>query len=177
MKKIILVILGIILIGMFTACSPSASTPFPTAITDNNTLTMSAIVKGGLADGFGLIGATVTLTGVYAGWSGGAPLTIINGNDQARTFHISLQEPSSSLTDGYEAFPSQYFNWVVMDDLTPSVVAGGQKIVNVTLNIPSDLPSEMMGKKYDVRILVEDWSQAGFLQIAYQQKWLIEFAP
>jgi len=60
--------------------------------------------------------------------------------------------------------------------LNPEVAIGGIKKVSVTLSTPYNFPKEMKGKDYEVRILVEDWSQTGFIQLALQAKWLITFA-
>lgn len=177
MKKIILVVLGILLVGTLVACSPVANNSGDvTIVTNNQILTIGGTGATGINEGFGLSGATIIVTNVYPGWSGGAPITIVNGNDYARTFHLMLQQPGASLTNGYEPFPSQYFSWFSIEDLTPKVAIGGVREVLVTLSAPFRFPFEMVGKKYDLRILVEDWSQTGFLQLAYQQKWLIEFA-
>jgi hypothetical protein len=175
MKNIILVLLSILLLVGAVACS-STDDGQVTLITGSQILTIGDAGSSAINEGFGLSGATVTLTGVYAGWSGGAPLTILNGNDHARTFHIMLQQPGASLTDGYQPFPEKYFGWFVIEDLTPTIPIGGERKVSITISVPYKFPSDMSGKKYEIRILVEDWSQTGFLQLAYQQKWLIEFA-
>jgi len=127
-------------------------------------------------EGYGLYGATVTIDGVYPGWSGGAPVTIVNGNDQARVFRLSLQQPGESLGVGYEPFPVEYFGWIAIGDVSPWVAAGYTGEIPVTLSIPKNMPDELKGKSYEVRILVEDWSQSGFVQLALQEKWLITFA-
>lgn len=127
-------------------------------------------------EGYGLYGATVTITDIWPGWSGSAPLTIVNGKDYARTFHLTIQQPGSSLQKGYEPLPEKYFSWITIEDLQPKVAIGGVKKVSITLSAPFDFPVELRGKKYDVRILVEDWSQTGFIQNALQEKWLITFA-
>lgn len=144
-------------------------------VTDNQILTTDVVDFPGVAEGFGLFGATVTVKNVYPGWSGSAPITIVNGKDYARTFHLMLQQPGTSLTDGYQPFPEEYFIWFAIEDSQPKVAIGGVKKISVTLSAPFDFPEKMGGGKYDLRILVEDWSQTGFIQKAYQEKWLIEF--
>lgn len=140
--------------------------------------TLSVNVEGfpGVSEGFGLYGATVTITNVYPGWSGSAPITIVNGNDHARTFQLSLQQPGIGvLQRGYEPFPKEYFSWINIENMQPRAAIGGTVRVSVTLSSPFNFPRELKGKKYDLRILVEDWSQTGFIQLALQEKWLIEF--
>lgn len=141
----------------------------------NQTLTTNVVGFPTVGEGFGLHGATVTLVDVYPGWSGSAPITIVNGNDYARTFHLMLQQPGATVQNGYEPFPEGCFSWITLEDMQPKVAIGGVRKVSVTLSAPFNFPAEMRGKKYDVRILVEDWSQTGFIQLALQQKWLITF--
>ena len=99
----------------------------------------------------------------------------MNGKDQHRTFHLTIQEPGDTLKEGYEGFPIEHLDWFAIEETELLVIAGGVKKVSVTLSVPYDFPQEMRGKSYEVRILVEDWSQAGFIQLALQAKWLITF--
>jgi hypothetical protein len=164
--------------------------PTPTFVVENNEISVSigTPVAGGemradgyqnIDEGFYLYGGTVVpedtdgnAVELWAGFSGSAPLTIVNGNDYARTFHLSIQSPS---VDGYLPFPEKYYSWVSIEDLTPKVAIGGSRRISITLSVPYQLPNEIRGNKFTFGILVEDWSQTGFVQIAYQQKWLVSF--
>lgn len=160
--------------------NPSTPEELPREIvveeTETQTLITDVVGFPEVEEGYGLWGATVTVKNVYPGWSGSAPVTIVNGKDQRRTFHLMVQQPGSTIKEGYEPFPTKYFNWITIEDLNPEVAIGGVKKVSVTLSAPYTFPSEMRGKDYEVRILVEDWSQTGFIQLALQAKWLITFA-
>lgn len=197
MKKVIIGLLCLVVLSLGACASPTtppastpeSPTPTPTpgetlidlpqgkvtVVTDTGILTTDVVDFPGVAEGFGLYGATVTITNVYPGYSGSAPITIVNGKDYARTFHLMLQQPGTALTDGYQPFPEEYFNWVTVEDIQPKVAIGGVKKISVTLSAPFDFPESMYGQKYDLRVLVEDWSQTGFIQKAYQEKWLITF--
>ena len=144
--------------------------------TETQTLITDVVGFPEVVEGYGLYGATVTVKNVYPGWSGSAPVTIVNGKDQRRTFHLMLQQPGETVKEGYAPFPEEYFDWITIEDLNPEVALGGVKKVSVTLSSPYGFPSEMRGNNYEVRILVEDWSQTGFIQLALQAKWLITFA-
>jgi len=143
------------------------------AVTDNQVL---AVGIGGKEPIFSLDGPTCYLTDAYPGYSGSSPITIVNSNDHSRTFHLMIQQPGASLTSGYERFPQEYLSWFSIEDLSPKVAIGGTKKVSVTISVPFKFPAHMKGGRYDLRILVEDWSQTGFVQHACQQKWLIKFA-
>ena len=264
-----------------------------TVVTDTEILKVEVEGFPDIGEGWSLYGLTVHITNVYPGYSGSAPITIVNGNDYARTFHLSLQQGGRELESyykslvvayeqlikqyddsdynpfgeysslqsvcriieeeankvkpqyeytppakwmyllstsgvfdaayknfgktmlaqylmvtnppmyemlsfkfervndiykdlkldyekylekGYEPFPKEYFDWISIEDMQPKVPISGVKKVSVTLSAPFEFPDEMKGHKYDLRILVEDWSQTEFIQVAWQEKWLIEFA-
>jgi hypothetical protein len=176
LKKIGAFISCLVLVALAGCFNTTVINP-PSVNQSNDTQNVRTQVKGfpGLAEGYGLYGATVTIDGVYPGWSGGVPVTIVNGRDKDREFHISLQQPGDSIREGYEPFPEKYYDWFVIADKSPTIVTGVVREVPVALYVPEDMPEEMKGKSYEVRILVEDWSQTGFVQLALQEKWLITF--
>lgn len=122
--------------------------------------------------GFG-VNSRAVFEGVYPGWSGTIPITIVNGRDRDRLFVISVVSPTNPL-EGYEAFPRQYLYWFTISQPTVTVLKGGSFQVPITLTMPKDL--DCRGKKFEVRILVEDTTQTGLVQIAVESRWFIIIA-
>lgn len=129
--------------------------------------------------GYGLYGSKITVNGAYPGYRCSDPIIIINGQDRARTFELCIQQPGGSLTAEYEALPREYFgwflfnNWFVYDRPQVEAEAGEVLTIPIVLKMPASLPDEARGKRYDVRILVKDLTEAGFSRIVPQEKWLI----
>ena len=59
-----------------------------------------------LPEGFGIYGSSVELEGVYPGWSGTIPLTLVNGQDRERLFVIYVV--SHPVIEVLEALPSDF---------------------------------------------------------------------
>jgi hypothetical protein len=180
-KLAVILLCGVLL--LVAAGCPSVMAQNPTSGGASPQTHVTTEVKGfpNVEEGYGLYGATVTMDGVYPGYSNidsdqPVYVTIVNGKDQARIFHLSLQQPGASIREGYKPFPAEYFGWIGIGDEEPGVAAGDIAKIPVTLSIPEDFPEELKGQSYEVRILVEDWSQTGFVQVALQEKWLITFA-
>lgn len=123
-----------------------------------------------LPEGFGIYGSQVEFEGVYPGWTGTVPLTIVNGEDRDRLFVVSLRTPSK-LREGYEAFPQEYFYWITISEPEVAVSSGGIHQIPLTLTMPWD--SDYTGKRAEVRIRIEDTTQTGLVQIALETKWFI----
>lgn len=121
-------------------------------------------------EGFWLYGNAVKFDGVFPGWSGTVPLTIINGTDRDRLFIISLRT-SLKTKEGFEPLPQEYFYWVTIAKPEVSIAKGETYQVPITLTMPSD--ADYRGKKAEVRILVEDATQTGLVRIALEMKWFI----
>lgn len=154
--------------------SPGGTLPPPV----NSSPTANIVYEGdqkipNLAEGFGVYGSKVEFDGVYPGWSGTVSLTIVNGRDRDRLFAISVISPSNPQA-GYEAFPWQYLYWITISQPTITVLKGGGFQVPITLAMPAD--SDYKGKKAEVRILVEDTTQTGLVQIAVESRWFISTA-
>jgi hypothetical protein len=122
-----------------------------------------------LDSGFGILESKITFDGVYPGWSGTVPLTIINGQDRDRLFVVSVISASNPQT-GYEVFPQQYLYWIVISRPEVTVSKGGNVKIPITLTVPE--VSNYKGKA-EVRILVEDTTQTGLVQIALESRWFI----
>jgi len=123
-----------------------------------------------IPEGFGLYGSSAEFEGVFPGWSGTVPVTIVNGQDKDRLFVLSLNSPTK-VKEGFEPFPQEYFYWITISEPEITVPAGETYQVPVTLEMPSD--SDYTGKHAEVRIRVEDTTQEGFVQIALETKWFI----
>ena len=179
MNKPVVTLLGIALLLLVAGC-PAAQLELGGASPQTHIRTD---VRGFpvVDEGYGLYGATVTIDGVYPGYSSADSkqpiyVTIVNGKDRTRIFHLSLQQPGNSVKEGYEPLPVEYFGWIAIGDESPGVAAGDIGKIPMTLSVPEDMPEELKGKSYEVRILDEDWSQTGLVQLALQEKWLITFA-
>lgn len=123
-----------------------------------------------LSEGFGVYGSKVEFEGVYPGWSGTVPLTIVNGQDKDRLFVVSAISPTK-IREGYEALPEQYLYWITISQPSATVLKGTNFQVPITLTMPID--ADYAGKKAEVRILIEDTTQTGIVQIAVESKWFI----
>lgn len=123
-----------------------------------------------LSEGFGIYGASVELEGVYPGWSGTVPLTLVNGQDRERMFVIYAVVPTKT-TEGFEALPEEYLYWLKVEE--PEILVGKGEIyqVNITLTVPKDVV--YAGRHAEVRIRVDDTTQSGLVQIALESKWFI----
>jgi hypothetical protein len=181
-KRLAVALLGITLLLLVVGCpSPIAQNPTSGGTSSQTHITTDVRGFPKVEEGFGLYGATVTMDGVYPGYSSAESnqpvyVTIVNGKDQARIFHLSLQQPGASITEDYKPLPLEYFGWIAIGDDSPGVAAGDIGKIPVSISVPEDMPEELKGNSYEVRILVEDWSQTGFVQVALQEKWLITFA-
>jgi len=123
-----------------------------------------------LPEGFGIYGASVELAGVYPGWSGTVPLTLVNGNDRERLFVIYAVSPPKP-TEGFEALPTEYLYWLTVKNPEVVVSKGETYQVDITLSMPID--ADYAGKNAEVRIRVDDTTQTGLVQIALESKWYI----
>lgn len=171
---------------LLTGCSSSLvvvtpdSTPTPTptsgqtyTVTTPDGTTITYVDNIGIPiipEGFGLQGSVAEFNGVYPGWSGTVPLTIVNGQDKDRLFVLSLRSPSK-IQSGYEALPEEYFSWITISQPEVTVRIGEVYPIPITLAMPID--SDYTNKRVEVRILVEDTTQTGLVQIALEAKWFI----
>jgi len=176
------ILIGIALIGLLLVVSCS---PKPKISNDTLGVTPSDIGKftagivyeddAGmpyLKEGFGIKGSSITFKNVYSGYTATIPVTLVNGQDKDRYFELSTRVPSK-VSDGYEPIPLEYLDWIIIEEPTADLTAGETYQVPVTLDIPEDLESEIEGKKYEARVLVEDTTQIGVVQIAVDMKWFI----
>lgn len=171
MKKLIasVLLLAILLVGC-TATPEAAPQVVPSNETYSNITYIEDEGIPNITAGFGLYGSTVEFDGVYPGWTGTVPVTIVNGQDKDRLFVVSIR--GATKTDaGYEAFPQEYFYWITISEPEVTIPAGEVYQIPVTLAMPGD--SDYTGKKAEVRILVEDTTQRGLVQIALETKWYI----
>lgn len=173
MKRTILAILliAVMLVGCTTTPATTDSTE---VVTDDETYSDITYVEDSgipeIPEGFGLYGSTVEFDGVFPGWSGTVPLTIVNGQDRARLFVVSIKSPTKP-REGYEALPEEYFYWITISEPEVFVPAGMTHQIPITLAMPQD--SDYTGKRAEVRILIEDTTQTGLVQIALETKWFI----
>jgi len=127
-----------------------------------------------LERGFGLYGSVIEFKGVYPGWKGIVPVTIVNGNDRDRFFTLNLTL-SSKVKEGFEQFPEEYFHWISISQPTVNIPMGEVKQIPVTISIPED--TDYSDKQAEVRIIVADTTQTGLVQIALETKWFITLSP
>ena len=125
-----------------------------------------------LEEGFGILQSEVEMRNVYPGWEGSAPLTIINGKDQDRTFSISLEQPNTNqLKSGYVVFPEEYYSWITITDPEVFIKAGGYYETLVIFAMPADVNYE--GKQTEIRIRVSDMTPQGLISLAVESRWYI----
>ena len=179
MRKLIVTIgLGIILLSSCAATVPAqqpvaqqSTTSEVRTVTVGDTITQYSIpVITTLAEGFGVKGDTVTITNLYPCYSGTVNLEVINGQDKTREFHLSIV-PENNL-QGYEQFPSKYYSWFTIATPIFRLMPNESKVVIINVLMPCG--TDYSGKKARCRLLVEDWSQTGLVQIAVASKWYIE---
>jgi len=169
MKKLsVIALVAVLLVVM--GCSASPTTPATEEpVEDNPEVAVSEELLD-VDSGFALYGSKVEFDGVYPGWSGTVPVTIINGEDAEKSFRLSVMTPSN-LDAGWEALPEEYHDWITISEPTVTLSPGQIYEVPVTLTMPPD--ADYSGKKAEVRILVENTDQEGFVQIALAARWLI----
>jgi len=126
----------------------------------------------GLDEGFGILQSEVELRNVYPGWEGSAPLTIINGKDQDRTFSISLEQPNpTKLKAGYVAFPVEYYSWITITESEVIIKAGSYHETVIIFAMPADV--NYAGKQTEVRVRVSDMTPQGLVTLAVESRWYI----
>ena len=125
-----------------------------------------------LAIGFG-VSCKVELDDVYAGWSDTVPITIVNGHDRDRMFIVSVYSPYNP-AEGFEPLPEEYLCWITLSPATLNIPAGSNSQVFVTVSRPKD--TDYDDKSAEFRILVEDTTQTGLIQIATESRWFITTA-
>ena len=179
MRKLIGAIgLGLVLLSGCAATVPAqqpvakqAQTSDIRVVESNGTTTEYSIpVITTLKEGFGVKGDTVTITNLYPCYTGTVNLEVINGQDKTREFHLSIA-PENDL-QGYEQFPSEYYSWFTIATPIFRLMPNESKVVTVNVLMPCG--TDYSGKKARCRLLVEDWSQTGLVQIAVASKWYIE---
>jgi len=126
-------------------------------------------------EGYALYGGSVTIEGLYPGWSGTVPLKVVNGEDKDRELFVSAHSPQPEKTkEGYEPLPGEYLSWVTVTQPSVFVAAGDIVTIPIRLTMPED--ADYAGKQAEVRILVEDTTQTGLVQIALEARWFITTA-
>ena len=165
---VILIVLLVLLIPLFV---------FTGYLSPNSTAYSKIIYEGDqtipeYSEGWGLFGSVINFDGIYPGWEGTVPITIVNGQDKDRIFVLSIYSPSKSkVKEGFEPFPEKYFYWITISELEVSVQAGEVRQIPIILAMPED--TKYSNKHAEVRILVEDTSQTDLIQIALETKWFI----
>lgn len=137
---------------------------------DSPLQTLTFVGDGGmveLAEEYGIFGPEVRLEGVYPGWYGVAPITIINGADKQRTFRITIERPESP-SDGF--VPLEFSHWMYVPGGNITLAAGENFEVPIFLSVPRDA---VMPEKSEVHIRVDDVTQEGLVRTAYISKWFI----
>lgn len=182
MKKLI-VAMGLGTVLLFAGCA--AITPVQQPVAKQTQTSDIRVIESGdttteysipvittLAEGFGVKGDTVTIKDLYPCYISPQPveLTVINGQDKTREFHLSIV-PENNL-QGYEQFPAEYYDWFTIVTPIFRLMPNESKVVSINITMPCD--AKYSGKKARCRLMVEDWSQTGLVQIAVASKWYIE---
>lgn len=126
-----------------------------------------------ITEGYG-INTHAIFDNVFPGYRAKVPVTVANGHDKTRTLSLHLRV-SEKLADGYECLPNRYFSWITILEPVITLQAGEFYQVPVTIDVPSD--TDIKGKRYEVRIVVEDadttQTTAIGNRIAVETKWFI----
>jgi hypothetical protein len=183
LKKLILAIVltGVLLVAGCTVVAPPSNVvpggklPAPVSTSNTQITYEGSQTVPSLVEGFGVNGGMRVDPEypIYPGYSGIVPLTITNGNDRDRVFGISVISPTS-LKQGYEALPPEYFCWIVISQPTVAIQKGCAYQVPITIKMPSD--ADYRGKNVEVWIHVADTTQTGNVLIGYDSEWFITTA-
>lgn len=182
MKRLLLLGLALAIV-LLAGCgySSTAMPVVPTATPVNTVIetfgsTITYVGNAGgyiLPEGYGISVSEVSFSGVYPGWSGALPLTIINGQDRERTFEVTVHSPGpSQCKSGYEPLPTSNLNWITV--VTPMVTASAGSTVDVPIQIAMPLGSPDTYRNMEVRIMVNDYTQTGLVQYAVESRWYID---
>lgn len=126
-----------------------------------------------LEQGFGIWESEVIIDDASPGATGSIPFTIINGEDCARNFTVSVQQASpNKLKGGYQLFPMECYGWVTLPEEPIQIEAGGYHHLDIPFRVPysTTLPE---GTKMEARLRVTELGQGGLVQLAIEAKWFI----
>ena len=163
---VVIILVTLVVTGLSYRHSQSSSGVFE--------LDAPIMISEGLGILGGEIGAVYGTTGevLTPGAKGAARITVVNGPTSDRLINVSLVSPCvGCVKEGFEPFPPEYFGWITLSPTVFTLSRNGNQVIDITLAMPGD--STYLGKKAEVRILVQDVAQSGFAQIAVEAKWYI----
>ena len=169
MKKILLVLVGLILVLM-TGCVTYPDDP--PAIPQTPTFTNGAIKDAGSQppeDMNWISPGKVNVTNFYPGARAEYPVTVHNGNDTACSFAVGYRYPDH--VDGDFMKPDiDVQDWVIVADMTPLLAPKETRDILITLEMPED--ADIFAPQWEFWISVMDMSQ-GQVKAELCVRWLI----
>ena len=119
---------------------------------------------------------TIVTTDTYLGTDSsiaGSAILIHNSVDNPEsTFSVTIGDGYGV---GYEPLPLEYRTWVIISDPAPILLPGETKKVWIGFNIPvGTVDSPWIGKKYEVRTVVQRCAQEGNIMTAMAIRWLLD---
>ena len=132
-----------------------------------------------LEQGFGIWESEQELEGNPGGYNV-ATLTIINGNDEDRSFWVSLEQANpTKLPDGYEVFPEEHYDWFTLSGwdgtqvtTEPKVVLKAGEYYQVPIAIRVPYSTTYLDTEAELRVRVTELS--GTFQVtALESRWYI----
>ena len=169
MKKILLVLVGLILVLM-TGCVTYPDDP--PAIPQTPTFTNGAIQDAGSQppDDMNWISpGKVNVTNFYPGARAEYPVTVHNGNDTACSFAVGYRYPDHA-GDDWMLPDIDVQDWVIVADATPLLAPKETRDILVTLKMPED--ADIFAPQWEFWISVMDMSQ-GMVKTELCVRWLV----
>lgn len=126
-----------------------------------------------LAEGFGIWESEIIIDDAEPGATGLVPLTIICGQDQDRTFMVTVEVPSEGKTkNGYQPFPENLHNWLTLPDDLIYIEAGGHHSLEIPFRMPytATVPP---GTQMEARLRVTEVGHGGLVHIGIEARWYI----
>jgi len=126
-----------------------------------------------LASGFGIWESEIIIDEAVPGATGTVPVTIICGQDRARTFVVTLEQPSANKTaNGYTPLLEESKKWVTLPTGPIHIEAGEHHSLSVPFRVPysSTVP---VGTKMEARLRVTEIGHGGLVSLAIEAKWFI----
>jgi len=126
-----------------------------------------------LAEGFGIWESEVIIDDASPGATGMVPLTIICGEDRARTFIVTLEQPGAAQVKvDYVPLLVQASGWITLPDEPIRIEAGEYHSLSIPFRVPysSTVPA---GTQMEARVRVTEIGHGGLVHLAIEAKWFI----
>ena len=124
-----------------------------------------------LEQGFGIWESEMEVV-ANPGGNNTAVLTIINGNDQDRSFYITLEQANpAKVPYGYDVFPEECYSWFTVPDSAINITKGHYYQLQIPISIPYN--ATYLNRNAELRVQVTAFDATGLIQLAIQSRWYI----